>query len=151
MHASRRLLLTLLAFCSVAAPALAVEPDVSVRDAWARATPPGTSVAAAYLTIVGGAQADRLVRAATARAGMTQIHVVTEADGMARMRPVDGVDVPAHKTVVLAPQGLHLMLMNLSQPLVAGERFALTLTFAQAGQVEVEVAVRAPDESPTGH
>ena len=151
MHASRRLLLTLLALCSVAAPALAVEPDVSVRDAWARATPPGTSVAAAYLTIVGGAQADRLVRAATARAGMTQIHVVTEADGMARMRPVDGVDVPAHQTVVLAPQGLHLMLMNLSQPLVAGERFALTLTFAQAGQVEVEVAVRAPDESPTGH
>jgi len=152
MHASRRLLLTLLAFCSVAAPALAAEPGLSVRDAWARATPPGMGVAAAYLTIVGGAQPDRLVSATTARAGMTQIHVVTEADGMARMRPVDGVDVPAHKTVLLAPQGLHLMLMNLSQPLVAGERFALTLTFARAGKVEVDVAVRAPDESaPPGH
>jgi copper(I)-binding protein len=106
------------------------------------------SVAAAYMTIVGGAQADRLVSATTERAGMTQIHVVTEAEGMTRMRPVDGVDVPARKTVLLAPQGLHLMLMNLSRPLVAGERFLVTLTFARAGQLDVDVAVRAPDESP---
>jgi hypothetical protein len=152
MPVSRRLLLTLLALCSVAASVPAAEPGPSVRAAWARATPPGTTVAAAYLTIVGGAQADRLVSAATARAGMTQIHEVTEAAGMARMRPVEGVDVPAHQTVLLGPQGLHLMLMQLSQPLVAGERFPLTLTFARAGEVEVDVAVRAPDESaPPAH
>jgi copper(I)-binding protein len=145
---SRRLLLTLLALGTVAT----ADSGVSVRDAWARATPPGAGVAAAYLTIVGGAQADRLVSATTARAGMTQIHVVTEAEGMARMRPVDGVDVPARTTVLLAPQGLHLMLMNLSQPLVAGERFRLTLAFAQAGKIEVEVEVRAPGDSPPpGH
>jgi len=146
--ASRRLLSTVLALCAFAGPTLAADGDVSVRDAWARATPPGMSVAAAYMTIVGGAQADRLVSATTERAGMTQIHVVTEAEGMARMRPVDGVDVPARKTVLLAPQGLHLMLMNLSRPLVAGERFLVTLTFARAGQLDVDVAVRAPDESP---
>lgn len=145
---THRLLLILLAFGTVAL----ADSGLAVRDAWARATPPGAGVGAAYLTIVGGSQADRLVSATTARAGMTQIHVVTEADGMSRMRPVDGVDIPAGKTVVLAPQGLHLMLMGLPQPLVAGERFKLTLAFAQAGQVEVEVEVRAPGESaPPGH
>lgn len=144
---SRRLLLTLLAFGTVAA----ADSGLSVRDAWARATPPGASVAAAYLTIVGGAQADRLVSATTARAGMTQIHVVTAAEGMARMRPVEGVEIPARQTVMLAPQGLHIMLMDLVQPLVAGERFKLTLVFAQAGKVEVEVEVRSPESGPPAH
>ena len=75
-----------------AAPATTATSGLLVRDAWARATPPGAGVAAAYLTIVGGAQADRLVGARTSAAAMTQIHSVTESDGMARMRETDGID-----------------------------------------------------------
>jgi copper(I)-binding protein len=121
---------------------------VTVRDAWARATAPGMSVGAVYLTLQGGAKADSLIAAATARAGMTQIHVVTAADGMARMRETEAVDVPAGKRVLLAPQGTHIMLMRLTQPLVARERFVLTLTFAKAGKREVSVQVVAPDAEP---
>ncbi len=123
-------------------------PGLAVQDAWARATPPGAGVAAAYLTIVGGAEADRLLAASTSAAAMTQIHSVTESDGMARMRETDGVEIPPHRRVVLAPQGLHLMLMNLRRPLVAGEHFVVTLTFAQAGAREVDVVVVAPDQAP---
>ena len=121
-----------LALLVTATTTYAAEPApqvVTVSGAWARATPPGTAVAAVYLTLSGGPQADRLVGAATPRAAMTQIHVVSEVDGMARMRPVEGVDVPAHTSVALAPQGTHLMLMNLPQPLVAGERFPLCLFY----------------------
>jgi copper(I)-binding protein len=122
------------------------------RDAWARATPPGTSVAAVYVTLAGGARDDRLVGASTERAAMTQLHAVTEAAGMARMRATDGIAVPAGKTVVLGPQGLHLMLMDLRQPLVAGDRFDLTLRYATAGTRVVRVAVIGPDQpAPTGH
>jgi copper(I)-binding protein len=121
---------------------------ITAHAAWARATPPGTSVAAVYLTLVGGSRPDRLVGAETVRAAMTQIHVVTEAEGMARMRPIDGVDVPARKTVSLAPQGTHLMLMNLKQPLVARERFPLSLQFESAGKVDVSVEVRGPGDAP---
>jgi copper(I)-binding protein len=106
------------------------------------------AVAAVYLNLVGGPQADRLVGAATPRAAMTQIHVVSAAEGMARMRPTAGVDVPARKSVVLAPQGTHIMLMDLPRPLVAGERFPLTLQFQQAGRIDVSVEVRAPDTVP---
>ena len=42
-------------------------------------------------------------------------------------------------TVTLAPQGTHVMLMGLDEPLVAGERFPLTLQFATAGTVTVTV------------
>jgi copper(I)-binding protein len=121
---------------------------VTARDAWARATAPGMTVGAVYLSLQGGATADSLVAAATARARMTQIHVVTETDGMARMRETEAVDVPAGKRVLLAPQGTHIMLMGLTQPLVAGERFTLTLTFAKAGAREVSVHVVAPGAEP---
>jgi copper(I)-binding protein len=121
---------------------------VTVHDAWARATPPGMTVAAAYLTLAGGSRPDRLLGASTPRAAMTELHVVTESDGMSGMRQTDGVEIPAGATVALAPQGTHVMLMGLEEPLVAGQRFPLTLRFAEAGTVTVIVVVRAPGESP---
>ncbi len=140
-----------LAISQVVAPAGAVEPasrTVSVSAAWARATPPGMAVAAVYLTLTGGTRADRLVGAETPRAAMAQIHVVSDAEGMARMRQTEGVDVPAHESVALAPQGTHIMLMELPRPLVAGERFPLTLQFEQAGTIGISVEVRAPGAAP---
>jgi copper(I)-binding protein len=151
----RRMLSAACALLVVWASALRADDSqsVAVRDAWARATPPGTAVAAVYLTLVGGAQPDRLVEASTGVAAMTQIHAITETEGMARMREADaGIAVPAGKTVVLAPHGLHLMLMDLARPLVAGERFEVTLEFQGAGRRVVSVAVVAPDQpTPTGH
>ena len=145
------LALLALALLHPAAPTYAAEPApqaVTVSAAWARATPPGMTVAAVYLTLGGGPRADRLVGASTPRAAMAQIHVVSEAAGMAQMRPTEGVDVPARESVALAPHGTHIMLMNLSRPLVAGERFPLTLHFEQAGRIEVSVEVRAPGTAP---
>jgi periplasmic copper chaperone A len=122
--------------------------DVTARNAWARATAPGMTVGAAYLTLQGGTQDDQLVGARTERASMTQIHVVSEAAGMAQMRETEAVDVPAGRAVQLKPQGTHVMLMGLKQPLVAGERFRLTLQFAKAGPREVDVQVVAPGAEP---
>ena len=79
---------------------------------------------------------------------MVQLHTVEESDGVASMRPVEGVDVPAGKTVVLAPQGTHIMLMGLAQPLVAGETFPLTLRFEKAGELGITVVVRAAARMP---
>jgi copper(I)-binding protein len=135
-----------LAMLALAAPVVAA--DLQVRDAWARATPPGAGVAAVYLTIVGGDVADRLIAAKTDRAAMTQVHAVTESDGMARMREAGRVDVPPHASVVFAPNGLHLMLMDLGAPLVAGQPFVVTLTFERSGTREVEVEVVAPGQAP---
>jgi len=142
----------LLAFATTSVADDAVPSALTVRDAWARATPPGAGVAAAYLTIVGGAAPDRLVGASTGMAAMTRIHSMVETDGMARMREADDIAISAGQRIVLAPHGLHLMLMDLRQPLVAGQRFTVTLTFAHAGAREVSVDVVAPDQPPpTAH
>lgn len=139
----------------LALPALVVAGAPSVSGAWARATPPGVSVGAAYLTITGGPESDRLLGANTDRASMVQLHTVEESNGVAAMRQVDGVPVPAGGQVVLAPGGTHIMLMGLSKPLVAGETFPLQLRFENAGEQVVQVTVRAAGEpepaAPAAH
>ncbi len=126
----------------------AAAAPLKVRAAWARPTPPGSSVAAVYLTIVGGGTADRLVAARTDRASVTQVHAVTRDAGMTRMREANGVDIAAGARVRLAPEGLHLMLMDLPRPLAVGERFEVTLEFERAGLLRVPVAVIALDATP---
>jgi copper(I)-binding protein len=114
----------------------------TVSDAWARATAPGMDVGAAYMVIQGGAKPDRLVGAGSDRAAMVHLHVAEEQGGMAKMRAIDAVEVPAGQRVVLAPKSTHIMLMGLDRPLVAGQTFVLTLRFAEAGEQPVTVTVK---------
>jgi periplasmic copper chaperone A len=69
-----------------------------------------------------------------------------------KMRPLDGVEVPAGGTAEFSPGADHIMLIGLKAPLKAGDRFALTLRFEKAGEVAADVAVVAPgDIQGTGH
>ncbi len=148
-------LLALSGLVLLALPDLAMAAAPTVSGAWARATPPGVSVGAAYLTIAGGSTNDRLVGADTDRATMVQLHTVEGSNGVAAMRQVDGVAVPTGKQVALAPGGTHIMLMGLTRPLVAGETFPLQLRFENAGEQVVQVSVRAAGEpdpaAPAAH
>jgi copper(I)-binding protein len=65
-----------------------------------------------------------------------------EGFAMMGMREIQALDVPAGETVSLVPGGYHLMLLELADDLVPGETFQLTLTFATAGEVTVDVEVR---------
>jgi copper(I)-binding protein len=124
----------------------------TVHDAWARATPPGSDTAAVYLMIRGGHDADQLVGARTPRAAMAHLHTVEMAGGMMRMRAVEKLEIPARKDVALAPQGLHLMLMGVDHPLVAGEHFPVTLHFTRGGDRVIDVqVVPATAAGPPSH
>jgi periplasmic copper chaperone A len=54
----------------------------------------------------------------------------------------NGLNVPAHGTVRLAPGGYHIMFTHLSKPLVKGETVKATLDFEHAGSVAVEFPVQ---------
>ncbi len=132
----RTLIATLIA--TLASPAWAQAP--TVEHAWSRAA---VKTGAAYVTITGHGAPDRLISATTPVAERAEIHE-SMADGtVMRMRPVAGVAIPASAPVVLAPGGLHIMLVNLRQPLVRGQHFPLTLVFEKAGTVESDVTVEA--------
>jgi copper(I)-binding protein len=130
-----------------AAPTLA-DPvkagDITIDYAWARATPKGAAVGAAYLTIRNdGASADRLTAIAVDFAA-AQIHEMKKSNGVMQMREIsDGLEIPAKATVTLAPSGYHVMFVGLKHPLAKGETVEATLTFAHAGEVKVALPVQA--------
>ena len=120
-------------------------PDIAVSDAWARATAAGQSNAAVYATIANRGSADRLT-GVTSSAGMAMLHASESSGGMARMRMISDLAIPAGGEVQLAPGGTHVMLTGLEAPLRAGDRLQLTLRFATAGLRTVDVAVVAAGE-----
>ncbi|OEO31887.1 hypothetical protein VW23_014095 [Devosia insulae DS-56] len=131
---------------TVATAAEVTTGDLVISGGFSRATLPNAPVGGGYLTITNkGAEADRLLSAASPVAGVVQIHQMKMEGDLMKMNELpDGVEIPAGATVTLAPGGLHIMFMQLTQPLVEGTRIPLTLTFEKAGSVEVELSVESP-------
>jgi copper(I)-binding protein len=105
----------------VALPLLA-KSDVEVQ-AWARATPPGTSSAAIYGSFKNnGSQEMKVAEFRFKGARHAMIHRTVEDEGMARM--VHGeILVSPGEHYELKPGGLHVMLMGVSSPLLQGCRY----------------------------
>ena len=117
--------------------------DVQIRHPWSRATPPGASVAAAYMEIRNtGKQADRLLSATSAVAQRVEMHLTEREGEVMKMREVKSIDIPPRERYTLRPGGAHLMLVDLKQPLKKGERFAMRLRFERAGELEIELEVQ---------
>lgn len=128
---------------------LAATP-VKVEDPWARATPPGAKIGAAYMKITSGGAADRLVGASSPAAAKVELHVTEKKGDVMRMREVKAYDIPAKGSFELAPGGAHLMLVDLKAPLKEGAKVPMTLRFEKAGEVKVELQVRALGASGHG-
>ena len=128
------------------APAVTVSTTsaLSVNDVWARQSPMEAANGAVYMVITNpGSTDDALLGAAAEVSDAVEIHETKDVGGMMQMAPVESVPLPAGGQAELKPGGYHVMLIGLKAPLVAGEKFPLTLTFAQAGEVQVEAEVRA--------
>lgn len=134
-------LVRVLAFLGLSAGCSAAAGQPMLTGAWARATPPGARTAAAYLTIAPGDASDTLLGASTPSARAVEIHTHVVEGGLQRMIGVAELALPAGQTVRLEPGGLHLMLIDLAAPLAPGTKVALSLRFAAAGTIELEVPV----------
>ena len=137
-------------FCLLAlATATAIAHDykvgaISIDHPWARASMGMAKAGAAYMVLTNdGSAPDRLVSAFAEVADAVELHTHLMEDGVMRMRQVQAIEVAPGAPSVLEPGGLHVMLIGLKEPLAAGESFPMTLTFEQAGEITVEVAVEA--------
>lgn len=127
--------------------------DLEISGAFSRATLPNAPVAGGFLTIRNtGAADDRLIAAAADIAGEMQLHEMAMDGDVMRMRELpDGIPLPGSKTVVLRPGGLHVMFMDLKQPLVEGTSVPVSLTFEKAGTVTIEMSVGAVGADAPAH
>jgi periplasmic copper chaperone A len=145
-----RLAAILLTSFSVTVFAPSAWAQTQVTDPWIRGTVAQQKATGMFatLTSVGGG---RLVSGSSPVAGIVEIHEMKMEGTTMRMRAIDGLDLPAGKPVELKPGGFHLMLMDLKQPLKAGDTVPLTLVVEgvdrQRSTVELKVPVRALNAS----
>lgn len=134
-------------FAASAHDAYSVGP-LRIEQPWSRALPPVSPTGAVYFSVKNTGNApDRLIGASTPMAERGEFHESTMEGGIMRMRQVPSIDVSPGRSAELKPGGLHLMLLGLKEPLVAGKRFPLTLEFAHAGRVQVQVQVQSAGAS----
>lgn len=126
-------------FLLAALPAMA---QVTVSEAWVRGTVAQQKATGAFMTL-SAAQDSRLVAASSPVAGMVEVHEMSMANDVMRMRQLDSLALPAGKPVKLMPGGYHLMLMQLQRPLADGDKVPLTLEIEDAKHVRSKVTVEA--------
>jgi copper(I)-binding protein len=124
--------------------------NVTVTDAWARATVQGQKATGAFMKITAKDNA-KLVGVSSPVAGVAEIHEMKmEKDVMKMAALPNGLDLPAGKAVELKPGGYHVMLMDLKAPLAKDTTVPVTLTFQDAKgvksnvELKVQVGMQAP-------
>jgi len=144
--ASIKFALSTLAFMASLTAAMPCAAEVTVNDAWVRGTVTGQKVTGAFMQLTSPT-ATSLVSVTTPAAKTAEIHEMKADGGMIRMKAIDRLPLPAATAVDLKPGGYHVMLFDLTKPLVAGDVIPLTLTFEDAAgrksTLEVKASVKA--------
>jgi len=107
----------------------------------------GTTVA--YVVIRNNGAADRLVAARTSAGGRVTFRVAS-GPGASVMGTVASVRIPAHATLSMRPNGVHMLITG-AGPMRGGREITLTLRFAHAGQVSVVAQVTNPDSGGSSY
>ena len=90
--------------------------------------------------VASAACASALLAARAEIAGAVELHRAEMDNGMMRMRKLDRINLPVGKTEITGE--LHVMLIDVTKRLVAGDEVALTLQFENAINKTVVVPVK---------
>ncbi|MBO7080743.1 MAG: copper chaperone PCu(A)C [Neisseriaceae bacterium] len=134
---------TFLALLTASVFTFANAGELTIDHPYSRITAPKVKTGAVFMNINNDTNENEvLLSAKTSVAGRTEIHRTTVTnDGVMQMRPIDHLEIVKGESVALMPGGLHIMLLNLKKPLIAGDEFDVTLNFKKAGKKTVKVKV----------
>ena len=143
-----------LTLAAVAALSLATAAHAApkVEAAWTRPAPQGQT-GAGFMTLKNpDAKADTLVSIQSPLAGEVQIHQSSMAGGMASMKQLRTLPLPAGGAVTFAPGGYHLMFLKLTKAVKMGDTVPATLTFSSGAKVKAAfVAGMGPPAAAPHH
>lgn len=122
------------------------QAEVSVKDAWVRATVPQQKATGAFMQLQASS-ASSLVAASSPLTPDVEVHEMTMDGDVMRMRQIKELALPAGKAVELKPGGYHIMLLNLKKQVREGETVPLTLVIRNKDGKEESLKVMAPVRS----
>ena len=111
---------------SLLTTALGAYAEVTVKDAWVRATVPQQKATGAFMKIQVSQDA-HLVEVQTPAAATAEVHEMKMDNNVMKMRAVTELELPAGKVVELKPGSYHVMLMGLKAQVKEGDVIPLTL------------------------
>lgn len=119
------------------------QTNVQVEDVWVRGTVAQQKATGAFMRLTAQQNA-RLLAIESPVAGVVEIHEMAMDNNVMKMRSMPGLDLAAGRPVEFKPGGYHVMLMDLKQPVKAGDTVPLTLVFEDAGKQRFTQKVDAP-------
>jgi len=128
---------------SAALLAGAAVAQVTVKDAWVRATVAQQKATGAFMQLQS-AQEAKLVAAQSPVAGVVELHEMAMDGGVMKMRAVSSLALPAGKAVELKPGGYHVMLMDLKGQVKDGDTVPVTLVVEGKDGKRQNIEVKAP-------
>lgn len=128
------------ALCSLALTCNAYA-EVTVQNAWVRATVPQQKAAGVFFDIQATENL-QLVEAQTSVATSAELHEMKMENDVMRMRPLEQLALPAGKKVNLKPGGYHLMLMGLKNQIKVGDVIPLRLVFQDKNKKQQFVDIK---------
>ena len=115
---------------------------LQVKTPWIREAPPTATVLAAYMVLNNAADAQCLItHIESPDFRDARIHRTVVEDGVAKMLPVEQLQVPAHGSITLEPGGLHLMLFDPLRSLQEGDTVTLVIHEGNGNSVTVQAPV----------
>lgn len=124
--------------------------DVYVDKSWVRLNAVPGQPAAAYFRLTGGASDDTMFTVRTDQAIKVELHqTMAGMSGMASMKPLDGVKVPARAKIMFQPGGMHAMIYGLSASVTPGSTLTMTYVFKSGLRLQDSATVvGAGDPAP---
>lgn len=106
-------------------------------NVWVREALPGAKINAGYMSIVNFSQESvNIVKVSSDAFESVEIHEMSMANGMMKMKHLDSLEIPAKDKIVLKPGGMHLMLINPFNTVFAGGEVELIVTF-ESGKTQI--------------
>jgi copper(I)-binding protein len=127
---------------------IACQPAVAagrleVVGAWIRSAPPGAMMLAGYATLRNSGDAALTIVGANSDAfGDVSLHETVEADGVARMKALDAIEIAPGASVALVPGGKHLMLMRPGHAIKSGESIKIQFALKSGAGTSADFVVR---------
>lgn len=145
----RRLLISLSALALVGCVPHSHDGEgIEISNARINPPLPGQTTGIAFMGLMNYGEDDRLLAITSSVSDRIELHTHLNEDGIMKMRRVEGIDLPHHKSVDLKPGGLHVMLFNTSAAI--GNEVVLTLDFEKADDLTVVAPVVMRGEMANG-
>jgi hypothetical protein len=133
---------TLFALCISSA----AQAQVTIKDAWVRATVPQQKVTGAFMQI-NSAKDTRLIEVRSTAASTVELHEMKMDGDVMKMRALNGLDLPAGKTVELKPGSYHIMLIDLKAQVKEGDSIPLMLVIEGQDKKRETILINASAKS----